>query len=519
MKYFIYARKSSESEDRQILSIEAQLLELRDLAEKEQLEIAASFEEAKTAKEPGRIAFAEMLAAVERGEADGILSWHPDRLARNSVDGGRIIHLLDTGALKSLKFSSFWFEPTPQGKFMLNIAFGQSKYYVDNLSENVKRGVRQKLRRGEWPGLAPVGYINNLKTKRIEVDPVRSPLVRKSFRLFASGEHSLRTLAQELKTLGLRSHKGNPLSISSVQRMLCNPVYYGFITRKGELYEGTHEPIISKKLFDEVQTVIAGRARKKRRRKHEYLFSGFMSCACCTCAITAERQKGHVYYRCTKKKGACDEKYLREETLLEQVREIVEQVTLPDGWAENMLAELDREQTQDTTSHQAAVRFLEIEKKNIEAKIDALLDLHLDGGIDRTAYLQKKNTLLNRKHDVEQKIKESARGADDRLEPIRELILSSQDAKKYQSDSHKQELPTFLKKIGSNWILQNRAARYEAAKGWCALRQRQNCSDWLGRRGSNPRMPAPEAGALPLGYSPRPAAFYPKILRAVTIPL
>ena len=203
-----------------------------------------------------------------------------------------------------------------------------------------------------------------------------------------------------------------------------------------------------------------------------------MSCACCTCAITAERQKGHVYYRCTKKKGTCGEKYLREETLLEQVREIVEQVTLPENWAENMFTELDREKKQTTSNYLAAVRSLEQEKTSIETKLDSLLDLHLDGGIDRTAYVQKKNMLLNQKHDIEQKIQESANKADDRLEPVWELILSSQEAKKYQSDDHKQELPTFLKKIGSNWVLQNRAARWEARKGWRVLRQRPEYSDW-----------------------------------------
>ena len=459
MKYFIYARKSSESEDRQILSIEAQLRELRDLAEKEQLEIAASFEEAKTAKEPGRTVFAEMLARIEKGEAQGILSWHPDRLARNSVDGGRIIYLLDTGALKSLKFCSFWFESTPQGKFMLSIVFGQSKYYVDNLSENVKRGIRQKLRRGEWPALAPIGYVNDLKTKRIAVDPVRAPLVRQAFTFFVTGAHSLRALRNELSKIGLRSHKGNVLSVSSLQRLLQNPVYYGMIARKGELFEGSHEPILSKHLFDEVQAVIAGRARKKRKRKHEYLFSELMTCGCCTCAITAERQKGHIYYRCTKKKGVCDEKYLREESLLEQVRRIVEQVTLPDEWAENMLAEIDREKTHCVSDSRAAVRCLMQEKAEIETKLGKLLDLHLDGGIERDAYVQKKNALLNRKLDIEQQIRDSEQKGDDRLEPVRELVLTSQQAKKYQSDAHRAEVPTFLKKIGSNWVLQGKSVR------------------------------------------------------------
>lgn len=159
-RYFLYARKSTDEEDRQILSIEAQLTELREFAQNESLTIVREFVESMTAKVPGRPLFNKMIELIERGEATGILAWHPDRLARNSVDGGRIVYLLDTGKLSSLKFPTFWFENTPQGKFMLNIAFGQSKYYVDNLVENIKRGVRQKLRRGEFPGRPPVGYLN-----------------------------------------------------------------------------------------------------------------------------------------------------------------------------------------------------------------------------------------------------------------------------------------------------------------------------------------------------------------------
>ena len=135
--------------------------EVREFAAKEKLEIVASLYEAQTAKEPGRKVFGEMLDRICAGEASGILAWHPDRLARNSVDGGQIIYLVDTGVIQELKFPTFWFDPTPQGKFMLSIAFGQSKYYIDNLSENIKRGHRQKLKQGLWPQMAPLGYLNN----------------------------------------------------------------------------------------------------------------------------------------------------------------------------------------------------------------------------------------------------------------------------------------------------------------------------------------------------------------------
>src|SRR3989339_2121349 len=149
-KFFLYARKSTDVEDKQIMSIEAQLTELRELAKRENLEVVEELIEKQSAKVPGRPIFNSMIDKIEKGEASGILAWHPDRLARNSVDGGRIIYLIDTEKLSALKFNTFWFEPTPQGKFMLSIAFGQSKYYVDSLSENTKRGLRQKVRRGEW---------------------------------------------------------------------------------------------------------------------------------------------------------------------------------------------------------------------------------------------------------------------------------------------------------------------------------------------------------------------------------
>src|SRR3989344_2148978 len=180
-KYFLYARKSTEEDDRQVMSIEAQLFELREIARKENLEILEEFQESKSAKTPGREVFGEMMARVEQNEGVGILAWHPDRLARNSIDGGRIIYAVDTRKIVSFRFPTFWFEPTPQGLFMLQVAFGQSKYYSDNLAENIKRGIRQKLRRGEWPGLAPFGYVNNPKTRTIEPGPTKVRVIKKAF--------------------------------------------------------------------------------------------------------------------------------------------------------------------------------------------------------------------------------------------------------------------------------------------------------------------------------------------------
>ena len=219
-KYFLYARKSTDEPNRQILSIEAQITELKEFAERENLEIVKEFIESQTAKIPGRTIFNEMIKRIESGEASGILAWHPDRLARNSIDGGQIIYLVDTEKITALKFPTFWFDATPQGKFMLNIAFGQSKYYIDNLSENVKRGLRQKVRRGEQSGVAITGYLNDKINHKIIPDPEKFPLVRKLFELYATGEHSLKDLRNKMTSLGLISRNGKVLTFPITRRFL-----------------------------------------------------------------------------------------------------------------------------------------------------------------------------------------------------------------------------------------------------------------------------------------------------------
>ncbi|MCB0739440.1 MAG: recombinase family protein, partial [Bacteroidetes bacterium] len=179
---------------------DAQLVELRTFAREQGLEIVEEFIEKQSAKTLGRPIFGQMLSRIEQGEASGIVSWAPDRLARNSVDGGQVIHLLDTGVLASLKFPTFWCDNTSQGKFMLSMAFGQSKYYVDSLSENTKRGLRQKVRLGHCPSKAPIGYINDVRTKTIVLDRKRAKVIKRAFELYARGDQRLEDIADFFAT-------------------------------------------------------------------------------------------------------------------------------------------------------------------------------------------------------------------------------------------------------------------------------------------------------------------------------
>ena len=457
MKYILYARKSTEEDDRQILSIEAQLVELQEYAAKEKLEIVASLCEAKTAKEPGRMKFAEMLSLIEKGKADGIISWHPDRLARNSVDGGKIIHFVDRGLIKSLKFPTFWFEPTPQGLFMLNIAFGQSKYFVDNLRENVKRGLRQKIRNGVWPGWAPVGYLNNPKTRMIDIDKEKSGKVKKLFELYSTSKYTLKSLANWCKEKGLRGNLGKEIVISNVQKILTNPFYIGLMKYRGEIFEGQHEPIISKKLFDKCQEVMSKRGKVQEVRKHNFAFLGLLKCASCGASITAEIQKGHNYYRCTKKKGLCQEKhYLREELLSEQVKSFLQKVSLSSQDTEKVLAALEAEQEKAKQQTQSKVESLKEQLKQVEIKLGKLLDIYLADALSTEEYSAKKQELLSQKVRLHEKITDFEQKGLSWLEPAREFVLSLNQATKLVKTENKKEMTTFLKNIGSNHILQNR---------------------------------------------------------------
>ena len=381
MRYFLYARKSTDEPDRQILSIEAQLAELRDYAQKNGLAIAREFIESKTAKEPGREIFNDMVAQLEQGAAHGIVAWHPDRLARNSIDGGRIIYLVDTGKVLELKFPTFWFDPTPQGKFMLSIAFGQSKYYVDNLSENVKRGIRQKLRNGIWPSWAPMGYLNDIATHTIHVDKERAPLIKKAFELYATGNYTVKEIRDMVNSAGLRGRKfKRDLSISNIHYMLGNPIYYGVMRYYGEVYEAKHKPIITKGLFDKCQEMLKRKSKPTVKKGHTlkpYVYRGAFRCASCGCFITTETQKGHNYLHCTKRKRPCSEPFVREEEVDKQVRDLLKGVSLPPALAADALHNINEEELKAAQAGEEAAQNLRDKLVILTDQLGQLLDLVL----------------------------------------------------------------------------------------------------------------------------------------------
>ncbi len=461
-KFFLYARKSTEDEERQIMSIEAQLAELAEYAKRENIEIIEQFVESKSAKKPGREIFNAMIEKIHASKNPvGILAWHPDRLARNSVDGGQIIYLIDQAKIASLRFPTFWFEPTPQGLFMLQVAFGQSKYYSDNLSENVKRGIRQKLRRGEYPGKAPLGYVNNPKTRNIEPDPTKAKIVAKAFEEFAQGKHTLKSLGERLSFWGVVSGNGTPLAKATIQRLLTNITYLGLIEHKGETYEGKFAPIVSRATFEAVQKVLKQRARPRRTRKgHNFPFVGLFECGECGGMITAQWAHGnggsYRYYRCTKKFGKCRQGYLREDLLAEQVKSRLQNVALCDDWAEKMLAKVDEWEKEQAQSSQSFAQNLEGRIKDTGQKLDRLVNAFLDGTIEKDTYLAKKDELIKTKTALLERKGDFGRKGNNWIEPLRKWIKTAHHAEKLALSSDFISIKSLSEKIGTNHHLRDK---------------------------------------------------------------
>ena len=493
MRYYLYARKSSEDEERQVMSIEAQLTELADFVRRENITVAETFTESKSAKQPGRPVFNEMIAKVHASkEPVGLLAWHPDRLARNSVDGGQIIYSIDTGKIVALRFPTFWFEPTPQGLFMLQVAFGQSKYFSDNLSENVKRGIRQKLRRGEWPGRAPFGYVNNLKTHNIEPDLVKARILKQAFEEYANGRHSLESLRRRLSFWGMVSASGKPLSQSMMQRILTNPVYVGLIKRNGEIYEGDFPPIVPIATFEKVQKVLKSKAKPRyRKHSHNFPFTGLFTCGECRAAITAQYAKGnggtYAYYRCTKRLGPCSQGYLRDDRLLEQLKLLVSKVAISEDWQEKMLAQIEIWEKDKSQSSLAFAQNIESRIKATETKLDRLVNEFLDGTIEKQVYLAKKDELIKQKLALKQKKADFGKKENNWIEPLKQWVRDAHHAEKLAVSNDYDEIKSFVGKIGTNHHLTNKNASLAFGDRWRVLSEKSENSTWLGMRDSNPR--------------------------------
>ncbi len=360
VKYCLYARKSTESEERQVLSIDSQVKEMLELAEKEGLEIIDIRRESHSAKDSGqRPVFKELLEDIRRGRYTGILTWAPDRLSRNAGDLGSLVDLMDEGLLFEIRTYGQHFHNSPNEKFLLMILCSQAKLENDNKSINVKRGLRTRVEMGLWPGPAPTGYLKEkLMDRKCQVifDPDRAHVVKQMYERVAYEKWSGRKIYNWLKLdLNFRTLAGHKhLSLGNVYTILQNPFYYGtfeYPRESGNWYKGKHEPIITKELFDQVQAQM--KSQFVRVENKEFVFTRLMTCGLCGSGISADEKfkklkngsvNRYIYYGCTKARDRnCKCGYLEEKELISQFEKLIGKVDIDEiGIKEKVKEELMR---------------------------------------------------------------------------------------------------------------------------------------------------------------------------------
>jgi site-specific DNA recombinase len=460
MKYIAYCRKSTEAEDRQVLSIDSQESELTRIAERDGFSITKIFKESKSAKSSGRPIFNEMLAYIQKSGECVLLVWKPDRIARNMVDGGLTIELMDKGFIKEIRTPEKSFHNTSDDKFMMTLDFGIAKKYVDDLSMNVKRGNRAKLERGGWPNHAPFGYINDKAAKTLYLDEKVAPFISRIFEMYAQGGISLKEVSDTFYEQGLRSRSGTKVNKGFIHRVIRDPFYMGVMLRNGKYYQGNHTPLISKELYDTANAVLDGKLHGRQQKRFFHL-RGFLKCAKCGCAITASKRKGHDYYFCTNGKRVCDQHhvYMRSEYLDGIIGKMFGNLQCDPELVELAYQAAKERLTSDNHYTASSIESLEKRLQQIETAQSKLADSFAAEITPEAIYTPKMKALANEMVAVKAEIKKMKNKSDDQfstLEPTRNYFLQGISAQNDYLDGEPDEKRELLQDLLWNFSLHNK---------------------------------------------------------------
>jgi site-specific DNA recombinase len=403
--YFAYTRVSTQRQGEQGVSLQEQKAEIDRFARQKGLEISAWFEERQTAAKLGRPVFMAMLKRLRKKEAAGLIIHKIDRSARNLKDWVDIAQLSDEGI--EIHFIREAVDMrSSSGRLAADVQAVVAANYIRNLREESIKGFYGRLKQGVLPRPAPVGYLNVGPGKPKTIDPEKGPLVREAFLLYASGRFSLHSLVRELYAMGLRSRKGARVTVNRLSELLSNPFYYGLILiRKGnQTFLGAHEPLISKKLFDQVQDVLEGRTPRRGSNRREFLFSRLIRCITCGRSLIAEVKKGHTYYRCHTRE--CPTTAFREELIEGRVAELLGQLKLHPREFSSLDKYVEKKRSHAAEEQQRQLAAINIRLVEAKSRLDRLTDAYVDGHIDAEAFHQRKETLLAERLGYEGKIHE-----------------------------------------------------------------------------------------------------------------
>lgn len=463
IKYFGYCRKSSEDDGRQVLSLPAQEKDIEEIRNTRHLKLVNIYSEAKSAKAQGRKEFNKMLEHVEKIGGAGIICWKLDRLARNFIDGGRIIDMLQRGTIREIVTHEKTYLPS-DNVLMLSVELGMANQYIRDLSMNTKRGMRLKAAMGQPPRFANIGYKNNPVTHNWEIDPHYGPYITQIFDWYDSGQYSVNQIVEMLNANGFKSKSGKPIQKSVVARVLRTEVYYGWFMDDGELKEGKYEPLIDKNTWDRVQDRINGRVTCNRKKaKLVFKYRGYVFCGECGCSITAERKKGHVYYRCTKARGYCSQAYVREEDLEPQLFDIFNGIQLTKKDIECVQDELIALYEKDQEFQTATLKNLRTELTKLQEEKMAIFRRQMSQDIDpedREMALELRESIATRIKAIQGQIEALGDSSYSWLEQASNLVKLSKKATELFSLGNAEQKGQLLNFVSSNRVLKDKKVTF-----------------------------------------------------------
>ena len=483
IRYFLYARKSSENEDKQVASVPSQIEELKKLSHEMKLNIVEIFTEEKSAKAPGRPVFSRMIEDIHKGRAEGIICWKLDRLARNPIDGGTISWMLQQSIIRHIQTFQRGYHPT-DNVLMMNLEFGMANQFILDLSVNTKRGQRNKIQQGWLPHKPPVGYVNNLYNQPdkppIYPDPFSFPLMKKTWAILLETRCSLEKLFDTAQEMGLKMDRGVKISRNNFYRLFRNPFYYGSFLWNDEVYPGKHEPMITKADFDLAQRIIDGRSFP-RAKTHVFAFTGLMRCGECGAFITAEEKTKHqkngnthhyTYYRCTRRiKRDCSEPPIRSDKLEGQILNVLGKITIPPQFKEWAIKQLKEEHGKEKIDRDDITQAHRHNLDTCTKKLDALFNMRLNEEIGPEEYARKKNDLMQEKQKYEGLIADTQDRIETWLKKAEEVFSFAQTAQKRFETGTLEDKRYVLSCLGSNLVLTGKQLRIQVDKSLALIQE------------------------------------------------
>ena len=445
-----YLRISSKEQE-EGYSLQSQQKESSNYARKKGLEIVKTWAVTESAGKKGRKDFNEMLVFMRKNRnIKHIVFEKVDRFTRNLYDLNSIYELME----KYDKQVHFFKESLimdknskSQDKLRLDIQVVFARNYINNLSEEVIKGMKEKVENGEFAHFAPLGYVNNTETHLIEIDSSYAHFIKKMFELYATGNYSLTSLKEKMTEEGLRTRSGKKVHKSQIEKTLKNPIYYGYFRWKGQLYKGTHPHIIEKPLFDRVQQILNGRYGHILT-KRSFAFTGLLRCAKCGCSITAEIKKNkYVYYHCTGFKGKCDNGWIREEDLVKEFGEIIKKIQINEEIKNWLVKALKQSELNKEEYHRRSLDALNKQYRKVQDRLDKAYTDKLDGIITEDFWVEKSSKWRQEQEDILNKIRHhqnADKGYMDLGVKILELAGKTYELWKVRKSQEKRQLLDFI---------------------------------------------------------------------------